>query len=587
MKGKNFPNSYANTITATCKEQYINSFFSRRGKQRKPGTWVPVVASPRTAKYGPLKYKSNTPGLLRTFGSPRNLQVLYNPRAQTSYESRSNLWVKNDFRVLKTTSRSRRTSGFPIDLRVPKRPQGLEEPPGSGKTSGFPINLWVPKRPQGLEKPPGSQSTSGSQNDLRVLKTTLGFRKTFGSLNDLRRNLRFSNRPLGPKTTSGSKIRPHNPRAQTTYESRSNLRGQNDFRVLNTTSGSRRTSGVLNTTSRSRRTSGFPIYLRVPKRPQGLEEPPGSQSTAGSQNNLRVLKTTSGSRRTSGSLNDLRRNLRVSNRPLGPKTTSGSKIRHHNPRAQTTYESRSNLRVQNDFRALNTTSGSRRTFGRTSGFPIDLWVPKRPQGLEEPLGSQSTSGSKRPQGLKDELRKPPGSQSTSESQNDLRVLNTTSWSRGTSGFCIDLWVLTQPPGSKGDLWVYGSLRALETTFGSQQPLRILKQYQGSLDDAKEDTAPKSLPSNQRESTRRRRLRVEKIYGKVPLKVHTTIRFPDKNPYNLRVPGLRSMQATVSLTKVHPASGFLDESQYNLLSHPQTYGFQKDVSLNLQTLEKHA
>ncbi|KAF3604395.1 hypothetical protein F2Q69_00035659 [Brassica cretica] len=107
------------------------------------------------------------------------------------------------------------------------------------------------------------------------------------------------------------------------------------------------------------------------------------------------------------------------------------------------------------------------------------------------------------------------------------------------------------------------------------------------DDTKEDTAPKSLPSNQRQSTRRRRLRFEKIYGKVPLKVHTTIRFPDENPYNLRVPGLRSMQAIGSLNKVHPASGVLDESLYNLRSHPRTYGFQKDVSLNLQILGEHA
>ncbi|KAF3577035.1 hypothetical protein DY000_02030675 [Brassica cretica] len=62
--------------------------------------------------------------------------------------------------------------------------------------------------------------------------------------------------------------------SQMTSESRSNLR------VLNTTSGSRGTSGsistfgsqndlrVLNTTSGSRETSGFPIDLRVPKRPQ-------------------------------------------------------------------------------------------------------------------------------------------------------------------------------------------------------------------------------------------------------------------------------------------------------------------------------
>ncbi|KAF3582323.1 hypothetical protein DY000_02030677 [Brassica cretica] len=66
-----------------------------------------------------------------------NLQVFYNPRAQqrphglkeppgsqTTFESRSNLRVQNDLRVLNTTSGSRGTSGFPINLRVPKRPQG-------------------------------------------------------------------------------------------------------------------------------------------------------------------------------------------------------------------------------------------------------------------------------------------------------------------------------------------------------------------------------------------------------------------------------------------------------------------------------
>ncbi|KAF3595378.1 hypothetical protein DY000_02022237 [Brassica cretica] len=80
------------------------------------------------------------------------------------------------------------------------------------------------------------------------------------------------------------------------------------------------------------------------KQPQGLKEPPGSQTTSESrrnlrvQNHLRVLNTTSGSRGTSG----FPINLRVPKRPQGPNTASGSR--------------------------------------GTSGFPIDLRVPKRPQG---------------------------------------------------------------------------------------------------------------------------------------------------------------------------------------------------------------
>ncbi|WZZ70834.1 hypothetical protein YC2023_082204 [Brassica napus] len=80
---------------------------------------------------------------------------------------------------------------------------------------------------------------------------------------------------------------------------------------------------------------------------------------------------------------------------------------------------------------------------------------------------------------------------------------------------------------------------------------------------KDDTAPKSLPTNQRESTRRRQLRVEKIYEKVPLKVHTTIRFLDKSSTSLRVPGRKSIQPPGYRTKVHPASGFHDESSSSL------------------------
>ncbi|KAF3598520.1 hypothetical protein F2Q69_00036241 [Brassica cretica] len=59
-----------------------------------------------------------------------NLQVLYNPRAQPRPQGLEELLGSqltsvslNDLRVLNTTSWSRGTSGFPIDLRVPKRPQ--------------------------------------------------------------------------------------------------------------------------------------------------------------------------------------------------------------------------------------------------------------------------------------------------------------------------------------------------------------------------------------------------------------------------------------------------------------------------------
>ncbi|WZZ77667.1 hypothetical protein YC2023_098239 [Brassica napus] len=84
-----------------------------------------------------------------------------------------------------------------------------------------------------------------------------------------------------------------------------------------------------------------------------------------------------------------------------------------------------------------------------------------------------------------------------------------------------------------------------------------------------------LRSNQRESTRRRRLRVETIYEKVLLKVHTTIRFLDENPYDLRVPGRRSIQPTGSLTKVHPASRRITSSNLWVstwcISKPSDFG----------------
>ncbi|KAF2550477.1 hypothetical protein F2Q68_00034504 [Brassica cretica] len=120
--------------SATCMDQYINSCFSRHGKQRKPGTWVskPTPAPSKTDSGFLQKAECNMGTrylwVLNKFLQNLekvNLQVLYNPRAQqrpqglketsgshTAYESRSNLRVQNDFRVLNTTSGSRGTAGF-------------------------------------------------------------------------------------------------------------------------------------------------------------------------------------------------------------------------------------------------------------------------------------------------------------------------------------------------------------------------------------------------------------------------------------------------------------------------------------------
>ena len=86
-------------IVAFCRKQHaareLDSDQLMSGRMPNPNR--PVVASPRMAEYGPLKLKLNTPGLLRTFGSPCslrvlkkilqglekvNLQVLINPRAR-------------------------------------------------------------------------------------------------------------------------------------------------------------------------------------------------------------------------------------------------------------------------------------------------------------------------------------------------------------------------------------------------------------------------------------------------------------------------------------------------------------------------
>ncbi|WZZ70835.1 hypothetical protein YC2023_082205 [Brassica napus] len=64
----------------------------------------------------------------------------------------------------------------------------------------------------------------------------------------------------------------------------------------------------------------------------------------------------------------------------------------------------------------------------------------------------------------------------------------------------------------------------------------------------EYSSPKSLPSIQRESTRRRRLRVKKIYEKrstqpsgSSTKVLPTFGFPDKSPSNRWVPARKCRQ----------------------------------------------
>ncbi|KAF2534331.1 hypothetical protein F2Q70_00031133 [Brassica cretica] len=99
---------------------------------------------------------------------------------------------------------------------------------------------------------------------------------------------------------------------------------------------------------------------------------------SGSLFDLRVLNTTSGSERTSGFSNDLRvlirpqgpkydlrdlkENLRVPTRPSGPDTISGSK--GETPDSHITSGSKSDLRVQNDLRVHKTPPGYKRPPGQ-------------------------------------------------------------------------------------------------------------------------------------------------------------------------------------------------------------------------------
>ncbi|KAF3536128.1 hypothetical protein F2Q69_00021409 [Brassica cretica] len=238
------------------------------------------------------------------------------------------------------------------------------------------------------------------------------------------------------------------------------------------------------------------------------------------------------------------------------------------------------LRVQSRYQEPPGSNYGLWTYQRFFGFPYRLRAPVMiPRSKREPPGSPTTSRSQtRSQDLKENPRVPPRPLGP---KYDLMVLENLRVHSNLRG-------LKEPPGSQT---TSGSMAASglhkppsdpNDTSGSQQHLLVLKQYHGSVrsqDPAIESPVHEPNASGSVfKSTRRRRLPVEKIYEKVPLKVHTTIRFLDENPYDLGVPGRRSIQPTCSLTRVHPASGFPDKSLYNLRftkNHiPEPMGFRR-------------
>ncbi|WZZ88864.1 LOW QUALITY PROTEIN: hypothetical protein YC2023_117443 [Brassica napus] len=170
----------------------------------------------------------------------------------------------------------------------------------------------------------------------------------------------------------------------------------------------------------------------------------------------------------------------------------------------------STVHAKTNYSGFLRTPGLKITSGLLDQDPLvinNLRVPKQSPGPEKisgpgkgkPPGSYIIPGSKRPLGPKYDLRSNLRVQNdlrvlrNLRVQNDLWILNTTSGSEGTSGFPNNLRVLTQPPDSKSiiNLRVQSfSCRAASElqkrpsdphdTSGSQQRLRVLKQFHGSV-----------------------------------------------------------------------------------------------------------
>ncbi|KAF3554228.1 hypothetical protein F2Q69_00014506 [Brassica cretica] len=200
-----------------------------------PSKPVPGVVLPRKAEYGPCKTKYfgflRSSGLKITFGLlDQNPRVIKNLRVPMQSPGPEKILGPGKGKPTgsyitpgskrppgleeppgsQATFGSRATSGFPSDLRVQsnlrvKTTSGSRATSGFKMTSGSRRNLRIPKRPPGLEEPTVSQMTSGN---LRVPKRPLGPYSTFGvqvKSQDLKENLRVPTRPLGPDTISGSK----------------------------------------------------------------------------------------------------------------------------------------------------------------------------------------------------------------------------------------------------------------------------------------------------------------------------------------------------------------------------------------------
>ncbi|KAF3503613.1 hypothetical protein F2Q69_00042239 [Brassica cretica] len=143
------------------------SCFSRRGKQRKPGTWVitptpstskpvPVVALPRKAEYGPCEKKhisgyQGTPGL---YASPRSKeQTQGSPNDSGSYGTSG-------------SSQLQRTSGFQTIISGSTSPGSDMASKAYYDSSKKDRTLVQPRAHRGHyipKEPPGSHTTSGSR----------------------------------------------------------------------------------------------------------------------------------------------------------------------------------------------------------------------------------------------------------------------------------------------------------------------------------------------------------------------------------------------------------------------------------------
>ncbi|KAF3511937.1 hypothetical protein F2Q69_00005778 [Brassica cretica] len=252
------------------------SCFSRRGKQRKPGTWVItptpapskhvlVVALPRKAEYGPRE-KQNITGSQGTPGPYAS------PRSKNGTQG-----SPNDFGVPKIKKEAR----TPVQPRAHRGHYNFKEPPGSKQRSPD-KNLRVPTRPQRpntiLEKKDRTPVQPRAHRGHYILEEPLGSHATSGS--------KYTRVPIRSPDLKENPILLCDLRVQS--QSRKPPGSNHDLRIYHKISGflhrlrapvsvpgsREKIFGSRTKTSWSKGTSGL---LRFPRRP------PGPHATSGLQ----------------------------------------------------------------------------------------------------------------------------------------------------------------------------------------------------------------------------------------------------------------------------------------------------------------